>query len=139
MQIAEDISKEMYDELIYIAKKIAEENDIYRKLYFLSASYGLTNRVLRASFSKEILLADLVFNQCYQQLNHRWDSIKKGDKVVSFDINIFSLLGQNFVKLADKIKNNEDFYDVLEDMLTISFSVSGFGNYLKEKDMLKIK
>lgn len=130
--------KELVKELQNIAQLMKKEKNAEKKIYYFSASYGITNRTYRYVFSSEVLLADLVLNTSYQALHNRVNQIKSGDTTVQIDDKVFDALYEGLQSLASAFEDKKPIQDALGIILTASFSVSGPGNYLKEKNMLKI-
>lgn len=130
--------KELVNELRNVAQSIKKEKNLEKKIYYFSASYGITNRTYRYVFSSEVLLADLVLQTSYQSLQSRFNQIKSGDTTVQFDDKVFDALYEGLQTLANAFENKKPIQNALEVILTASFSLSGPGNYLKEKNMFKI-
>jgi hypothetical protein len=130
--------KELVQELRRIAKMMKEEKNIEKKIYYFSAGYGITNRHYRYSFSGEVLLADLVLNTAYQTINERLKMIKAGNTTVEINDHVFDKLQEGLLKLADALESKKPVQESLEYILTVAFSISGPGNYLKEKGMFEI-
>jgi len=132
------IKKELVDELRYVSRLMKSETNLEKKIYYFSAAYGITSRTFRYVFSRDVLLADLVLNICYQKLSERFNLIRSGDTTVTIDDDVCDKLSEGLDLLADLFEKEEPIQEALEILLTISFSVSGPGNYLKEKGLLKL-
>lgn len=126
--------KELVAELREVARRMQEEKDPEKKIYYFSAGYGITSRTYRYSFSRDVLLADFVLNASYQSLVERVRMMKAGDHNVVLDNKIFDNIEQGLLMLADAFeKENPKTQEALEQILTASFVASGPGNYLREK------
>ncbi len=125
--------KELVKEIRRVVKFIQGEDNIEKKLYYFSASHGITGRTIRYTFSSDILLADLVLNQVYRILLERINRIKIGDPTVNPQDDIFDKLCTGLSLLADRFESEENIQEPLEILLTTAFSTSGPGNYLLEK------
>ena len=130
--------KELVQELRRIAKMMKEEKDVEKKIYYFSAAYGITSRHYRYAFSSEVLLADLVLNTAYQTLNERLRLIKSGNTTVEMSEHVFEKLQEGLLKLADAFDSKKPVQAALEYILTLAFSISGPGNYLKEKGFFAV-
>ena len=130
--------KELVKELRIVARLMKEEKNVEKKLYYFSASYGITNRTYRYAFSGEVLLADLILNTAYQTMLERIKMLKSGDPTVTVDENVFNNVQEGLQVLANAFEENKPIQIPLEKILTAAFSISGPGNYLKEKGMLKL-
>ena len=134
----EFFKKELVKELRLIEVLMKKEENFERKIYYLSAAYGITGRTYRYSFSKDVLLADFVLTTGYQALSDRLQRIKSGDQTVLIDDIHFENIGEGLKQLADAFEKDESILEPLENILTAIFSTSGAGNYLREKGMLKL-
>jgi len=129
--------KELVQELRNVSKMMKGEKNLEKKIYYFSAAYGITNRHYRYAFSGEVLLADLVLTASYQTLTERLNMLKSGNTTVMMDEQVFEKIQDGLLELADAFENRKPAQDALECILTEAFSISGPGNYLKEKGMLK--
>ena len=130
--------KELVNELRRVAKYMRDEPDLEKKIYLFSAAYGITSRTLRYAFSKDILLADVVLNTAYNILLDRYKRIQGGERIIEITGEHFEKLGDALIELAKRFQNDESIQKPLEDIITIAFSLTGPGNYLKFKGELKL-
>jgi len=138
MSQKEFFKKELIKELRLVEALMKREDDLDKKIYYFSAAYGITNRTYRYSFSKEVLLADLVLNNGYQTLLDRAQRIKAGDRSVLLEEIHFEKIEEGLRQLADAFEKDESILEPLENILTAVFSTSGAGNYIRGKGLLKL-
>jgi len=134
----EFFKKELIKELRLVEALMKKEEDLDKKIYYFSAAYGITNRTYRYSFSKDVLLADLVLNNGYQTLLDRAQRIKAGDRSVLLEEIHFEKIEEGLRQLADAFEKDESILEPLENILTAVFSTSGAGNYIRGKGLLKL-
>lgn len=130
--------KELVNELRKVAELMAKEKNPEKKLYYFSAAFGITNRTFKYAFSSEVLLADLVLTAGYQQIMERVQLCKAGDTTVLLTDEIFQKLSEGLWDLAAAFEDGNSIQKPLEQILKTSFSVTGPGNYLKEKGMFQL-
>ena len=130
--------KELVKELRYVELLMKKDTDVEKKIYHFSAAYGVTNRTLRYSFSPDYLIADLVLNSAYQGLTQRIGLIKSGDSTVQIEQVHFETIEKGLKDLADAFDTESSILEPLETIFTAAYSLSGPGNYLREKGLLKI-
>ena len=130
--------KELVDELKRVADLVHQEPSIEKKAYYFSAAYGITNRTYRYSFSKEVLVADLLLTGVYNMLMERLNAIKAGNQNVLLEPLVFEKICDGLIELAKCIESNESIFEPLGDIAVAGFSITGIGNYLKEKGELKL-
>jgi len=138
MSQKEFFKKELIKELRLVEALMKKEEDLDKKIYYFSAAYGITNRTYRYSFSKDVLLADLVLNNGYQTLLDRAQRIKAGDRSVLLEKIHFEKIEEGLRQLADAFEKDESILEPLENILTAVFSTSGAGNYIRGKGLLKL-
>ncbi len=138
MSQKEFFKKELIKELRLVEALMKREEDLDKKIYYFSAAYGITNRTYRYSFSKDVLLADLVLNNGYQTLLDRAQRIKAGDRSVLLEEIHFEKIEEGLRQLADAFEKDESILEPLENILTAVFSTSGAGNYIRGKGLLKL-
>ena len=130
--------KELVKELRKIEVFMRKEENFERKLFFYSAAYGITNRTLRYTFSRDILLADLILTGTYTMLMETTGRIKGGDPNVKFEEIHFERLCDGIKLLADRFEKGENIQEPLEILTTTVFSLTGPGSYMREKGDLKL-
>ncbi len=138
MSQKEFFKKELVKELRLIEALMKKADNPDTKNYYFSAAYGITTRTYRYSFSKDVLLADLVLNHAYQTLLEASRRLKTGDTPVLLEEIHFEKIEEGLRELADAFENDESILEPLENILTAVFSTSGAGNYLREKGLLKL-
>lgn len=138
MSQKEFFKKELVKELRLIEALMKKTDNPDKKNYYFSAAYGITTRTYRYSFSKDVLLADLVLNHAYQTLLEASRRLKTGDTPVLLEEIHFEKIEEGLRELADAFENDESILEPLENILTAVFSTSGAGNYLREKGLLKL-
>lgn len=134
----EFFKKELVKELRLIEALMKKAENIEKKIYYFSAGYGITSRTYRYSFSKDVLLADLVLTAGYQALTDRFQRIKTGDTTVKLEEVHFEKIEEGLRQLANAFEKNDNILEPLGTILTATFSTQGAGNYLREKGLLKL-
>ena len=130
--------KELVAELRRVEVSMRKEASIEKKIYYFSAAYGITSRTLRYNFKDDYLLADCVLNTCYNGLMDRFKRIRSGDATVELQPVHFERIQDGLKMLADAFESDDSILIPLEQILTTMYSVTGPGNYLREKGLLKL-
>jgi hypothetical protein len=129
MEIQEELKENLLSELEFIAKKIGEENDASKKLYFFSAAYGAIERLMRQYPSKELIMTHAVLNVCYATMNDRVNHIKAGDVNVPLPLDWSDQLVSYIKDLANAVKTGTSLYPALENFVQLGYFASGPGYY----------
>ncbi len=130
--------RELVSELRRVENLMRRESSFEKKVYYFSAAYGITSRTFRYSFSKEILLADFVLQGAYNLLTDRLNRFKSGDKTVPLDEAPIEGICDGLKLLADRVESRETVQDALEAILAAAYVTTGPGNYLREKEEIKL-
>jgi len=130
--------KELVAELRRVEIYMRKEENVEKKIYYLSAAYGITSRTLRYSFCDDYLLADYVLNTCYNGLMNRFKCIHSGDSTVKLGAIHFERTQEGLKMLADAFESGDSILLPLEQILKAMYATTGPGNYLREKGSLKL-
>jgi hypothetical protein len=128
---------ELIGELRRVETMVRNAPNIDKKMYYLSAAYGVTARTYRYSFSKEVLISDLLLHGVYNMMLERITALKSGDQAIIPDPAALDLICDGLKDLADSFESGRDIFEPLKKIVVIGFSFTGPGNYLKEKGELK--
>lgn len=130
--------KELVEELRRVETLVRQTPSIEKRIYYFSAAYGITNRTYRYSFSKDVLIADLLLHGVYNMLMERLSSLRAGDQNVVPDQIVFEKICDGLRDLANCFESGESIFESLKDIATAGFSITGAGNYLKEKGEIEL-
>lgn len=130
--------KELVEELRRVENLVRQESTIEKKIYYFSAAYGITNRTYRYSFSKEVLVADLLLTGAYNMMTERLNLARGGNKTVPLNPLALEIICDGLRDLADRFESKENILGALETIIAAAFSFTGPGNYLQEKGDLKL-
>lgn len=126
------------NEISYSLEKMEKAAIIEEKLYYFSAVQGIFHRVFNIEFSSDLLYAHFIFNEVYKAFQQKLTAMKMGDLIFVISeeqIARLSDLTKEFLTCFESDKNTDD---VLKKMVSLLYSVTGNGNYLVEKGLLKI-
>jgi len=129
LEIPEGFKKNLLSELEFTIKKMKEESDVSRKLYFFTATYGAIGRVMRYYPNNELTMAHAILNICYNQLNDRINRLKAGDVVIQLPKNWSEQLIDYVSELKKAIQENRSTYPTLEKIIEVGYLASGAGYY----------
>lgn len=130
--------RELVQELRRVENLVRRESSSEKKIYYISAAYGITSRTFRYSFTEEVLFADFILQGVYNLLLDRLNRIKAGDATVTLDEVLFEKICDGLKLLADKFESGESIEGALELIFTAAYATTGAGNYLREKGDLQI-
>jgi len=132
MKITQELKERLLSEFDFAIKKMSEEPDALKKLYFFSATYGAVERVMRYCPSDDLSIAHTILNLCYNTLNDRVSRIKGGDVVVPLPQDWSEKLVSDVGELRKSIDENSSVYPALEGIIHLAYSATGPGFYTTE-------
>lgn len=139
LELSALMRKEIENEFKYVSDRIIAEKDTRRKVFFYSAAYGVTRRVLNLQYDPQLCLMELVLETSYNAINNRVNNIVLGkDATVPLIDGFFEKLAKAINDLADCIKSNEDTYKILEYIVVLTYTTMGNGYYLYTKGDIKV-
>jgi hypothetical protein len=134
MEIKDELREAFLSEFEFIAKRIEEEKDASKKLYFFSAAYAAIERLMRQCPNKELFISHAILNLCYGTINDRINRIKAGDANVplptDWSVQVVTYLKQ----FAEALQNNTSVYPALENFVQLGYFASGPGYYTQVLD-----
>lgn len=131
MEIPEDLKSKLLSELDFVIRKVNEEPDATRKLYFLSAAHGAIERTMRLYLEPKLVMAHSILNVCYSMLLDRFNRVKGGDVAVELPEDWPKQIVENLTELRNSINENQSIYPALEKMILLAYSTTGPGYYTK--------
>lgn len=136
MKKEEFIKNELIEELKNVSLLIEKEKNVEKKIYYFSAAYGITSRTFRYTYNDDYVLADCVLNVAYNGFLDRINRIKGGDPNIKIEEIHFTRLSEGLNELAEAFEKDESILEPLKKIMSTAFSVSGPGNYIREKGMM---
>lgn len=138
MQISTDFRKILVDELQLVAQKVREEKDIRRKIFFFSGAYGVVFRLLNFTFNPELVLIHGVLNMTYSTAGALQTRIERGEEsIIQIPDAFFDKLANLTEELATAIEEDKNICGILQEIATLSYTLTGNGYYLYLKGIIK--
>jgi hypothetical protein len=137
MKLKTSLKKLLMDEMNYITDKIENANSPEEVIYYLSAVYGVIQRIFSFEYHSELVHLWVILNPLYQALNQKFAT-----PTAQFDDSspvILERLVKLINRLRDEFEDNSDLSKIIEDFAVLLYSSNGNGNYLLKKGMLKLE
>jgi len=83
-------------------------------------------------------MADCILNTVYNGLTDRFKRVRSGDGTVEIEPVHFERIQDGLRMLADAFEQETSVLEPLEHILTTMYSLTGPGNYLREKGLLVV-
>lgn len=129
MKIPKNLENRLLNELDFVIRKIGEETDTARKLYFLSAAHGAIERTMRFHLEDELFIAHYILTVCYSTFLERFNRLKAGDKTIPLPDDWSEQIVQYLSQLSALISKDQKVYPALEKIMRLTYSVTGPGYY----------
>lgn len=131
MKIPEELKARLLSELDFVIRKIREEPELTRKLYFLSAAHGAIERTMRFCSETKLLIAHAILRTCYLMLLDRANRMRGGDVAVPLPDDWSKQIIEYLSELRKSIEENRSMYPALEKIISLAYSTTGPGYYTK--------
>lgn len=139
MKLSPVMQTKLIDEIRYVIEKMRATQNPVEKLYYISAIFGMAQRIFNFEHEPELVFLHQVVHDAYNSINSRVTLMtQRLEGGASLPGDIFIKLEEAFIKLANRIENNQKIYDVLQDISNLAYSATGNGYYLYTKGILKI-
>ena len=138
MNLPKGVHRRLATEYRFAADKMAQETNIQRKLFFLSAFYGEASRTLNWAWDRDVVLIHSVIQNTHQQMNAR---LQSGDRGELLSEAIFRGLAEAADELTRYVEGNGkdlDLQTILGRFAELAYAVTGNGSWLIERGTLKI-
>ena len=131
MKLPQQIKKNVLNELEFIIKKMKEDSDLPKKIYFYSAVSAALDRATRFCSDNELLIAQSITALSLKLINDRVNHLKVGDTVVPLTENLFDQLLDSVSELKQAIEDDKPVYPALEKTIGIASLTTGGGFYTR--------
>ena len=139
MEVSQDHIKAIADELVYVSKRMREEQDVLGKIYYLSGSYVAVQRVMNLEYADDSVLMHRILMDAYTTINSRVSSVIAGqERVIKIPVEVFDELANCFEELSKVLIEKKDFSKLLARIATIGYIGTGNGYYLYQKGLIKL-
>lgn len=129
MRIPDDLKKRLLVDFEFSIQKIQEEENIRKKLYYFSATFGIVERIMRLHLEPQLVLVHAVLNLTYNSLIGLVQGRERGDIARELPPNLTEMLVEYLTELRDKLAEDKDTYKTLEKILFLGYRASGPGYY----------
>ena len=126
------VKKELVKELKNVSKRMLDEPELVKKLFYYSAAYGAVDRTMRYGFTKQLLMAHTILNVTYNAYKERLRAIAGGDSVVPLTIGQLDRTAELVRDLGDAFNKGIDVNGILADIMLLAYMSTGPGHYLNE-------
>jgi hypothetical protein len=131
MKLPQQLKTNVISELEFVTKKMKEEPDLTKKIYFYSAVNGALERATRFCSDNELLIAQAIAALSLNLINDRVNHLKIGDTVVPLPESLFDQLVESVSELKQAIEEDKAVYPALEKIIGIAFVTTGGGFYTR--------
>jgi len=139
MNLSKNMKKLLIDELNFALQHMKATDKPMEKLYFLSAVYGVANRIFNIEFHPELVFMHNVVQASHSTINANVTAILQGQGLaLGIPSEVFAGIEVAIEDLIARISNNHEIYPVLQNISNLAYSTTGNGRYLHLKGMLPV-
>jgi len=133
------MQKIFIDEINFVIKSMKNTNMPGDKLYFLSAVYGMAQRIINLEYDPELNFIQQVVQLVYNMVNARLAALSARQEVgISIPDHLFERLEEALQEMADTIVRGEQSYPALQKMVNLAYTTTGNGYYLYLKGIIPV-
>jgi len=129
VKLPQQLKQDVVIELGFIVKKMSEEKEITKKLYYSSAVKGALERASRLCYDKEMMVVTPIVDIAFALINDRINHIKVGDTTIPFTDDMLSQLIEGLNDLKQAINDEQTVYPAIEKIMEVAYLSSGGGFY----------
>jgi len=140
MKISNGNKKIIVDEFDKVFELMKNTNNIGEKLFCFSATYAMVLRILNIEYDPSLILIHSVLLSTYSNINSFVNNVaNKKDAFFSIPKKYFDMIESNLKDLSRSIDSNDEIkiYKDLQRFSVLSYLVTGNGNYLYKKGIIK--
>lgn len=139
MKVSKENIELIVDELTYVGGRMRDEEEILGKVYYLSGSYAVIQRVMNFEYDDELVLIHRVLMGAYETVNSRLNSIITGqERVIKIPVEVVDALANGILDLAIALSEEKEYKEILAKIAAIGYIGTGNGYYLYQKGLLKL-
>ena len=139
MNLSPHMQKIFIDEINFVIKSMKNTNMPGDKLYFLSAVYGMAQRIINLEYDPELNFIQQVVQLVYNMVNARLAALSARQEVgISIPDHLFERLEEALQEMADTIVRGEQSYPALQKMVNLAYTTTGNGYYLYLKGIIPV-
>ena len=135
MKLTPENKKILLKEYDFAIRKMKESQRPEEKLFYFSRTYDVASTVFNIKFEPQLVFLHFVLINAFKSIMGR---ITSGDPVIKFPEGYFDKLTKLTEDLYDKLKKDEEIYQILEKFALLTFLTAGNGYYLNQRDEIKI-
>jgi len=135
MKISKKTKEYLINDFKFALNKMGEAKTPDEKLYYFSAIYGGTQRVINIEYDSELAFVHHVTEYAYHAIKG-YITNPAQQKVYSIPDNLFSILESYIAELIISIEKGKQTHALLEKISNLAYSTTGNGNYLYRKGLL---
>ncbi|MEA3421084.1 MAG: hypothetical protein U9Q97_05345 [Acidobacteriota bacterium] len=131
MKLSKNMKKLLLDELRFVIDNMNKSENAIGKMYFFSAAYGATNRIMNIEYDSELVFIHNVLSAAHSTINQRIVALASGAELaVGIPENIFDKLVEALEEIIAFVQKDESTYTALEKISNVAYSTTGNGYYL---------
>ena len=138
MNLPKAVHQRLAQEYRFAADKMAQESDIHRKMFFLSALFAEASRSLNWAWDRDLALIYAVIQHTHQQVQAR---LQVGGRGVLLSEDIFTGLTEAASELTRYVETDgqgKDLQAILGRFAELAYASTGNGSWLIERGVLKV-
>lgn len=144
MQLPSPIHKRLAEEFRFAADRMKTASDVQSKMWFFSAFYGETTRILNVWWNPELALLHMVLQEAFRIINiNAIEYAASGGRAIGFPAKelpeVLTAITFDLAELFQQKKVDETkLYNILTRLAELTYATTGNGRYLLTKGSINL-
>lgn len=139
MRLPRDAQERLAKEYRFVATKMREESDPFRKVYFFSALFTEINRILNWHWDRDLVLLHWVLQETHSHLAARVQPSSPGRNLAlaSLLVEPLTRAAEGLAEYMEQGTQDSTLYDLLGRIAEVGYLSTQHGGYVMEKGLVK--
>ena len=139
LYVSDNLRALIVSEFRYAVSQMRATQIIGDKLYFMTATGGMVQRIFNIEFDQELVFAHQVLTYAQSHIAGRLNSPRQGQMTSVMPPGLLEALEDDLEELANRWEKPEDIADILSHITLLGYSATGNGFYLFTKGQLSLE
>ena len=139
LYVSDNLRALIVSEFRYAVSQMRATQIIGDKLYFMTATGGMVQRIFNIEFDQELVFAHQVLTYAHTHIAGRLNSPRQGQMTSVMPQGLLEALEDDLEELANRWEKPEDIADILSHITLLGYSATGNGFYLFTKGQLSLE
>jgi hypothetical protein len=138
MKIESSLRDILTKDIEFATDRMIAETSPDRKLYYFSAIYGMTNRILNINYDPHLAFIDFVMTAVYNLMAPNILASRAGQVSWTVPADFWERLARFTLELNQNIRDDREVFGTLQKIANLAYVTTGNGYYLLQKGSMPL-